>query len=121
MDLVNIDALTLTLQTAQSITFDLTTDEAIMYLSSDESVSFELVEAQFMTFELAQVSELNATLETPTVIGARQYEGSYTVTPTTQRQTLLTANKLMTDDVTIEPIPSNYGLITWNGSTLTVS
>ena len=121
MDLVNIDALTLTLQTAQSITFDLISDVTIMQLSNDDSISFELENAQAVTFELAQVSELNATLETPTVIGARQYEGSYTVTPTTQRQTLSTANKLMTDDVTIEPIPSNYGLITWNGSTLTVS
>ena len=27
----------------------------------------------------------------------------------------------MTDDVTIKPIPQNYGLITWNGSFLTVS
>ncbi len=49
------------------------------------------------------------------------YEGTYTVTPTQETQTLLTANLRMLENVTINPIPSNYGLITWNGSTLTVS
>lgn len=50
-----------------------------------------------------------------------EYEGEYTVTPTQQTQVLQTHGKRMTRDVTINPIPSNYGLITWNGATLTVS
>lgn len=50
-----------------------------------------------------------------------QYEGAYTVTPTAETQTLQTNGLRMTDNITIEPIPSNYGLITWNGSTITVS
>lgn len=49
------------------------------------------------------------------------YTGSYDVTPSSQIQTLLTADLAMAENVTINPIPSNYGLITWNGSTLTVS
>ncbi len=49
------------------------------------------------------------------------YEGDYEITPTTELITLETKNKRMTDHVRINPIPSNYGLITWNGSTLTVS
>lgn len=49
------------------------------------------------------------------------YTGAYTVTPTQSTQTLLTDDMLMTNNVTINPIPSNYGLITWNGSVLTVS
>lgn len=49
------------------------------------------------------------------------YDGPYEVTPTNQAQTLLTAAKALTGNVIINPIPSNYGLITWNGSTLTVS
>lgn len=52
---------------------------------------------------------------------ASDYDGAYTVTPTTQTQTLQTANKTLAHNVVINPIPSNYGLITWNGSTLTVS
>ena len=49
------------------------------------------------------------------------YEGEYTITPSTETQVLSTRNLRMTDNVTVEPIPQNYGLITWNGSTLTVS
>lgn len=49
------------------------------------------------------------------------YEGDYVVTPTQSTQTLSTAGMKMTDNVTINPIPNNYGLITWNGSIITVS
>ena len=48
------------------------------------------------------------------------YEGPYTVTPGLSRQTLDTTGKVMTEDVTIEKIPSNYGRIDWNGSRLLV-
>lgn len=50
-----------------------------------------------------------------------EYEGSYTITPGTEAQTLDTAYKITTDQIVIEAIPNNYGLITWNGSYLTVS
>lgn len=49
------------------------------------------------------------------------YTGSYSVTPSSEAQVLLTRNLRMTDNVTIGAIPQNYGLITWNGATLTVS
>lgn len=49
------------------------------------------------------------------------YEGQTEVTPTQETQVLQTANKTVVQDIIINPIPSNYGLITWNGSTLTVS
>lgn len=49
------------------------------------------------------------------------YSGPYTVTPTQSQQVLSTENMKMSQNVVVEPIPSNYGLITWNGSTLTVS
>lgn len=49
------------------------------------------------------------------------YTGEYTITPSADRQILSTNGKRMTDDVVIEAIPNNYGLITWNGSVLTVS
>lgn len=52
---------------------------------------------------------------------AGDYDGPYSVTPSTSAQTLNTANKTLAHNVTIGAIPSNYGLITWNGSTLTVS
>ena len=49
------------------------------------------------------------------------YAGPYVVTPTRETQILPTINKLATNDITVNPIPSNYGLITWNGTVLTVS
>ena len=49
------------------------------------------------------------------------YEGEVEVTPSSETQVLETKNLRMGDNVTINPIPSNYGLITWNGSTITVS
>lgn len=50
-----------------------------------------------------------------------EYHGPCTVTPATYEQTLTTHGTRMATDVTIAPIPSNYGLITWNGSVITVS
>ena len=49
------------------------------------------------------------------------YAGPYEVTPTQETQVLQTDRLRMTSDVVVNPIPSNYGLITWNGSVLTVS
>lgn len=52
---------------------------------------------------------------------SEEYDGPYTVTPSQQQQTLLTDGTTLSQNIVVEPIPSNYGLITWNGTTLTVS
>ena len=49
------------------------------------------------------------------------YEGPYEITPTEEAQTLPTAGTKLTDNITVNPIPNNYGLITWNGSFIRVS
>ena len=49
------------------------------------------------------------------------YTGAVTVTPTNRTQVLSTKDTVVLDNITINPIPNNYGLITWNGSTITVS
>ena len=49
------------------------------------------------------------------------YEGATTVTPSDERQTLPTRGKYLSNNVVINPIPSNYGKISWNGSVLIVS
>lgn len=63
---------------------------------------------------------MGITFSTP-VAREEAYTGSYTVTPSSETQTLQTNGKRMTGDITVNPIPSNYGLITWNGAVLTVS
>ena len=65
--------------------------------------------------------ELGLSVETAVVTGVPDYDGEYVFTPTQNTQIIPINGKLATDDITINPIPSNYGLITWNGSTLTVS
>lgn len=52
---------------------------------------------------------------------ADEYDGPYEATPTAAAQTFPTTGKLMVRDFTVNPIPSNWGLISWNGSVLTVS
>ena len=49
------------------------------------------------------------------------YTGETAITPSEEEQVLATAERVVTRNIVINPIPSNYGLITWNGSTLTVS
>lgn len=49
------------------------------------------------------------------------YNGPYTFTPSGSTQTIAIAGKMASGDITINPIPSTYGRVTWNGSTLTIS
>ena len=63
-------------------------------------------------------ASLNSTVYVPVV---DVYEGPYEATPTQFTQTLSTEGFTMAQDVIIHPIPSNYGLITYNGSIITVS
>ena len=55
------------------------------------------------------------------VSGGIPYGGAYEVTPSSQPQMLPTASRVLARDIVVNPIPSNYGLVTWDGSTLTVS
>lgn len=67
---------------------------------------------------------MGVTLGNPVVkeyVDVETYTGEYTVTPSDEVQTLNVEGKRMSRNVTVNPIPSNYGLITWNGAFLTVS
>ena len=49
------------------------------------------------------------------------YRGEYEFTPSEETQTVPINGLRATRNITINPIPSNYGKISWNGSALTVS
>lgn len=51
----------------------------------------------------------------------KEYHGQAEVMPSSEEQVLHTTNRVLTQDIIIDPIPSNYGLVTYNGSTITVS
>lgn len=53
--------------------------------------------------------------------GGRYYDGEYEVTPTRSTQVLETGGFKMAQNVIVNPIPRNYGLITYDGSGLMVS
>lgn len=78
---------------------------------------FTLLDGDFNLSSVIE-GEAGAFIEVHTDV---QYTGDYTITPTAQTQVLQTRDMVLYDNLTIEPIPNNYGLITWNGSALTVS
>lgn len=49
------------------------------------------------------------------------YDGPYEYTPTQSTQTVQIDGKQATQDIIINPIPSNYGLVQWNGAYLMIS
>lgn len=49
-----------------------------------------------------------------------EYEGEYVVTPTAHSITLNTKDLVMLDNVTIKPIPNDYGKIAFDGASLTI-
>lgn len=75
-----------------------------------------------LSASFASASSMDATIESTVFVPVLEdYSGPYEVTPSGETQTLATTDLHMVRNVTINPIPSNYGLITWNGSTITVS
>lgn len=70
---------------------------------------------------LSVVEQINGRLSIPERITPPIYGGPVLVTPTQGQQILDTGGYYLLDNIVVEPIPQNYGLITWDGSTLTVS
>lgn len=70
---------------------------------------------------LAAPVQIAGVLTVPEYVLPPAYTGAVEVTPSAEAQTLETNTFYMTSNITINPIPNNYGLITWNGSTLNVS
>lgn len=74
-----------------------------------------------ITGTLASESKIQGTLTIPTAILPPAYSGEYSFTPSDNEQVAEVKEKWLTDNITIAPIPSNYGLITYNGTSITVS
>lgn len=60
-------------------------------------------------------------IEVKDVIQASPKTQSKTVVPSPAMQTVFPDTGYLLDSVIVEPIPKNYGLITYNGAVLTVS
>lgn len=91
-----------------------------MSLTVTASITSNIISA---TAEAVKRS-INATADLATVTRTEDhdyYEGATTFTPSDTVQVIPTRDLVLGDDITINPIPSNYGRISWNGSFLTVS
>ncbi len=74
-----------------------------------------------ITGSISVQSGVEGTLVIPEEVLPARYDGADTVTPSGQQQRLQTEGLMMRGDVIIEPIPQNYGLVTWDGIKITIS
>lgn len=68
------------------------------------------------TYDASLDSTLNIT-----IASGGHYDGDAIITPNNTQQVLVTAGLIVDSNITINPIPSNYGLVSWNGNVLTIS
>lgn len=74
-----------------------------------------------ITGRLAGVSGVAAAITSPRVVPPPTYGGIYVVTPGDEAITLETEGLVAAHNIIINPVPSTYGRVSWNGSVLTVS
>lgn len=86
-----------------------------------EKIRGELTPKGKLTGALSEAQGLTATMGVPVFADYPVYDGNYDITPTAELTVLETQGKALSADIIIQPIPSNYGLITWDGSVITVS
>lgn len=92
-----------------------------MLTNLDGIITGKLSALHSLSGKISGIGEVKGTI---TIGGAHdwpEYDGPCEVTPTDEVQELNTAEKVLLSNIIINPIPSNYGLITWNGAVLTVS
>lgn len=60
-------------------------------------------------------------VSSPVVPLSIPYTGEYEFTPSETEQTIKVSGTTPSQNIKINPIPNNYGLITWNGAYLFIS
>ena len=90
-------------------------------LSTVTRLQGTLTSAASIKGTLAGAGSLIGILSTPDHSDTNPYVGSYEWTPSNEAQTIPISGLRATHNITINAIPENYGLITWDGATLTVS
>lgn len=88
---------------------------------SQATLTGTLSPVETITGELSPIGSLEGELTIPRIIESETYEGEHEVTPSDETQILQTADKTVRQNIIINPIPSNYGRITWDGRVITVS
>ena len=104
----------------EQFNIELTKDEHIGDFGEQEEnqMPVKLKQSEGYTVSLA-MNEFDVDISNLHPMG--EYNGAYNITPSEETQVLQTTGKRLTHNVVVEPIPENYGLITWNGAVLTIS
>lgn len=84
----------------------------------DGEGSVDLAKDAGAALSLVEDGELGLVIKVGSV--ASDYQGPTEVTPTEQRQVLSTSGKTLGTNIVVNPIPSNYGRIAWDGRALKV-
>ena len=86
-------------------------------------IVFRIRDPDALVFKVGETEQLQMGLGDPVIMSDiyPEYEGPYEVTPGPEAQVLQTRNRTLSQVITVGPIPKNYGLITYNGRTITVS
>lgn len=82
-------------------------------IEDDEEILFEVGDDGSVDFETGDPVILSSVFP--------DYEGGYHFTPSPETQTIETRNRVLRERIVIDPIPRNYGRITYNGQIITVS
>ena len=105
-----------------SVTVQVITDDAscAVNVQADGDLNLSLTENAGATVNLIEDGEFGIITEVHTG-DLPYYTGPTTITPGPTAQTLSTAERVVAENIIINPIPTNYGLIGWNGAYITVS
>lgn len=83
-----------------------------MRVIEDETIKLDIADNETIKLDITEIGY---------PVYPENYKGSYTVTPSRNKKVLKVGGMMASEDITVEPIPNNYGLITWNGAFITVS
>lgn len=90
-------------------------------MSSIKRITGSLSLLQDISGNISDPSSISGSAQRAEIERLPEYPGPYEVTPSQQTQTIHASGMKLSQDIVVNPIPSNYGLVTWDGSTLTVS
>ena len=91
------------------------------HISSVGIISGALSVPAALSGSLSPPASMSGELSIPTYIDVDIYDGPTEITPGEESQVLETQNKTLTNRITIQAIPRNYGKVTWDGSKLTIT
>ena len=105
------------------VIFEIAENETIRLVAEDNHTALLSLNDNDVVMFAKEEDEVVLSIENVKIINnsVEVYKGEYEFTPTQEKQIVPINHKEAIEDVVINPIPSNYGLITYNGAEITVS